>query len=67
MGLVRKLRCKICKAKIKKDNFGTLVLQTAEGEHEIKVCRTCSDFFNESAEVIQKQGFIKEDDKDESI
>lgn len=52
-------KCKTCNSRIK-SGYGTAVIEldTAEGKHEIEVCKKCAEFWNDSAEVLQKQRFI---------
>lgn len=60
-------KCKACNKRVKKSRpMAKIILNTLDGEHEMQVCQECSDFWDKSADVIQKRGFRGEN-QDESV
>jgi hypothetical protein len=50
----KKVKCPVCSEK-QQQLAHELRLDTAEGPHSIYVCDTCADFFDKSAEILQKR------------
>lgn len=50
-----KPKCKTCDKVYDKDDKPAVIrLETAEGIHEIEVCNECADFWDKSADVLQR-------------
>lgn len=50
-----KKKCPVCEQKYPKSTeFHELRLQTADGLHTLEICETCSDFLDQSAEVLNR-------------
>lgn len=54
-----KKTCPACQNKVEKLN-NELRLKTSEGTHSIYVCDNCSNFFEDSAEVLKRKKNDKE-------
>ena len=54
-----KKTCPICSTKVDKLN-NEIRLKTADGGHSVYVCDNCSNFFEDSAEVLKRK---KQDDE----
>jgi hypothetical protein len=51
----KKKQCPVCKQKYSKDEpFHELRLQTSDGLHTLEICEACADFFDKSAEVLNR-------------
>jgi hypothetical protein len=48
-------KCKVCKAKLRKDiEYPLIRLKSSDGMEEIEVCNNCANFFEGSADVLNK-------------
>lgn len=60
----KRKKCATCKKVLKpKHGLHELRLDTADGQLELEICSDCADFWDKSADVLQKRG----NDNGESI
>jgi hypothetical protein len=53
--MIGKKRCPVCSSPVEKNDLvATIQMNTLSGLHEIQVCEPCGDFFDKSAEILQK-------------
>ena len=64
LNLFKSEKCAGCDAKLTED-FAVIRVKAQGQPVEIKICETCADFWDQSAEVLQKRG--RKDDGSESV
>jgi hypothetical protein len=62
--LWKRKKCATCKAVLKENNgIHELRINTAEGIVDLEICGDCADFWDKSADVLQRRGKVSKDEQ----